>query len=1342
MNRFFTSLFFISVCLFFSLQGRAQTVVTINNPYFQDFGTPGCTLPAGWSNLGPEQWLFRNFSNTYMLGGDHTTGTTCFANIDDSGGGGNPVGNLVTSAFDLTQLSAATLSLWWQNSNGTSSSPAASANPWMELRVDVSTNGGVSFTNDVLVLTNEQVGWAEATVDITPFISNNTVIRFRGIETNGFRSDLSLDDISIFQPPATDVGVTALLGPTGACGIGTEQISVEVSNLGALPATNFPVTYVVDDPILGPQPPVTETFFGPFLSPGQSATFTFSAPYNFSNSGNYDVTVYTGYNLDQVLSNDTLVGNVNNPTVNPPSTQDFDSWAFGGPPYQDGWLDGGAARSWSVDANGTPSGSTGPQFDHTTGFGNYMYCETSGPAVGTEYHLVSTCINLAAIPCPKMRFWYHMFGALMGELHVDVSTDDGQTWVLDVTPFLDGEQQTSNAAPWLSREVNLSQFAGQVIRVRFRGISGGSFTSDMAIDDVEFFNDATDDMAIVEVLEPESGCGLSATEDISIVVQNNTCLDQNDVAVSYSLNGGPAVLDTIFGLFPAFAVDTFTFGVQQDLSTPGFYDIFASLSIPNDVEPANDTISKLVESRFVPANPAVSQDTSCGPKSFTLTAISPGAEVYWYDSMGASEPVMIGDTFATPVLNSNTTYYATAITGGIDTFGPVDPGIGQGSNYAFYPDGIEFDVFNEMVLEQLTVYTNDTGTVVINILDDQGNTIFSTSQRVTTPGRQEIPIKFTFPVGEGYQMNTIGTNTGLYRNTTGATYPYDVFGVASITGPINGLPTAYYFFYNMVVRYVFCESQLVASNNVVNFAPVFDLGADSAYCPGTVIDLEPGYSGLPRAWSTGDTTDGISVDTTGVYSLTITDTGAAGCDWSDTVSISYFPGQAVDLGPDALSCGQSVLNASTPGGTYLWSDGSTQPSLVVAMDGEYAVEVIDSNGCASTDTIDVTILPEPSVNLGPDTSGCGGSIVLSADNPGLNVLWSDNSTAQVLPIVSTGTYSVTVTDANGCTDEDSARISINPVPVVFLGADKSSCNQPVTLDAGNPGSNFSWSTGANNQFVTVSNSGTYWVEVTNPQGCSATDTVEVNISSPTAQAFLGPDTSVCNGFVLDAGTNPGSTFLWSTGDTTQSITINNSGTYSVRVDNVCETAIDAINVKVSQPPVAGFTHTTNGSIATFTNTSSGGNNTYNWNFGDGNFQTSIDIQTSPTNDYIYGDTYLVTLTATNPCGSDVFTDSVTVQGPTRPVASIEDVFNDGKIAVFPNPTDRFVTIQVESQEYLNGEVSIQVIDAQGRLVIEQTEDANLLKSGKVIDFEGLASGLYLMHLESEGQTFDQRILLK
>lgn len=1343
MTRIFTSLLFISFFLINSLSLRAQTVVTISTPYFQDFGVPGCTMPANWQNLGPEFWQFRNFSNTYMQGGDHTTGTTCFANIDDSGGGGNPVGNLISETFDLTALSAATLRFWWQNSNGTSSSPAPSGNPWMELRIDVSTNGGATYTNDILVLGNEQVGWAEATVDITPFISANTRIRFRGIETNSFRSDLSLDDVEVFQPPASDVGVTALNGPIGTCNTGIENIDVTIGNFGALPATNFDVTYIVDDPVLGVQPPVTELFFGPFLSPGQTTNFTFATPYDFSNGGTYNVTVITNYTLDQVTSNDTFFGTVFNPVAQPPYLQTFDSWPNGNAPYADGWIDGGAARQWTVDAAGTGSSGTGPSNDHTTGFGNYLYTETSGPAAGTEFHIISTCIDLSAIPCPKMRFWYHMYGSTMGELHVDVSTDDGVTWIDDVTPFLDGEQQTSNGAPWLDREVNLSQFQGQVIRVRFRGISGGSFRSDMAIDDFEIFDDATDDMAIMEILDPSNGCGLSDSTQVRVVVQNMTCLDQTDVAMSLTLNGGAPILDTIPGLFPAFTVDTFTFGTTVDLSTPAFYDLFAEVTIPNDANLANDTLGKRVESRFVPLDPTVSADTSCGPSSFTLIAdTNSNTLTYWYDSMNATVPVMIGDTFVTPVLNTTTTYYASAVTGGTDSLGAPNPGIGQGGNYQFYPDGLEFDVFNEMVLEQVTVYTNDTGQVVINILDGNGNLIFTTTYNAVTRGQQDVPIKLTIPVGEGYQINAIGTNTGLYRNQTGGIYPYNLFGVASITGPINNLLPNYYFFYNWVVRYVFCESNRVPSTNVVEFAPVFDFGPDSIYCPGVEISLEPGYPGLPRVWSTGDTTNSILVDTVGTYSVVVTDTGAAGCDWTDTVMIDYFEGQDVDLGMDGASCGPALLDATVPGGSYLWSTGATTSTIIAIMDGEYSVMAIDSNGCESQDTIDVTILPLPMIDLGADTNACGGPVVLDTRNPSYTTLWSTGSTNSTLPVSTTGNYSVTVTDRNNCSASDSVNVSIGTVPFVFLGADVNSCQTAVNLDAGNPGSTYLWSNGMMSQIISAGASGSYWVEVTNSDGCSGTDTVVVNISSPTASAALGPDTSVCLSYVLNPGTNPGSSYLWSTGDTTQTLTVSTSGTYSVRIENVCETAIDAANVTVSGPPNASYTFVTSGSEATFTNTSATGDNLYDWNFGDGTFQQSNDIQTSPTHDFEWGGTYLVTLTVTNPCGVDVYTDSVTVDGPTRPVASIEDLLSENGVVVYPNPTEGIVNIEATSLDPVNGDLDILLIDAQGRIVSTETIEANELLGGHVLDLEGLAKGLYLIRLEADGQEFSQRVLLK
>jgi hypothetical protein len=106
------------------------------------------------------------------------------------------------------------------------------------------------------------------------------------------------------------------------------------------------------------------------------------------------------------------------------------------------------------------------------------------------------------------------------------------------------------------------------------------------------------------------------------------------------------------------------------------------------------------------------------------------------------------------------------------------------------------------------------------------------------------------------------------------------------------------------------------------------------------------------------------------------------------------------------------------------------------------------------------------------------------------------------------------------------------------------CGETQTLlDAGNEGSTYLWSTGETSQTITASGEGIndFWVTVTNENGCSATDTVTVNFAA-IPEIDLGGDTAVCGGVVyqLDAG-NEGSTYLWSTGETTQSIEVDTTG---------------------------------------------------------------------------------------------------------------------------------------------------------------------------------------------------------
>ena len=141
-----------------------------------------------------------------------------------------------------------------------------------------------------------------------------------------------------------------------------------------------------------------------------------------------------------------------------------------------------AAYRWDVDANGgTPSNfSTGPA-GAFSGV-KYFYTEASSGATGAVAELYTPLVDITPLTEPTLQFYYHMRGINMGELHVDVY--NGTSWVNDVDVII-GQQQTAAADPWIERVVDLSAYSG-TIQVRFRGIRGAGFESDMSLDDISF----------------------------------------------------------------------------------------------------------------------------------------------------------------------------------------------------------------------------------------------------------------------------------------------------------------------------------------------------------------------------------------------------------------------------------------------------------------------------------------------------------------------------------------------------------------------------------------------------------------------------------------------------------------------------------------------------------------------------------------------------------------------------------------------------------------------------------------------------------------------------------------
>lgn len=332
-----------------------------------------------------------------------------------------------------------------------------------------------------------------------------------------------------------------------------------------------------------------------------------------------------------------------------------------------------------------------------------------------------------------------------------------------------------------------------------------------------------------------------------------------------------------------------------------------------------------------------------------------------------------------------------------------------------------------------------------------------------------------------------------------------------------------------------------------------DLGVDTTTCD-PQFNLSANVSGVTYLWSTSQTTPSITVDTSGIYWVQIT---AGTCTASDSIFVSIDPLE-LSIGSDTTLCNDSLILDAGPGATgYLWFNGDTTQTIVADTTGLYWVTI--SNGiCSRTDSINLTVQDEIVVDLGPDTATCEDSLILNAGNPGATYFWSDSSNNQQLQLTSTGTYYVVVS-SGVCKVSDTVTVSFN-APKLFF-SDQVICDQDFeTLDAGNPGASYLWSTGATSQTIEVNESKQYYVLVTY-QLCSASDSMRIDFGrSP--EIDLGEDRYLCTGESVDllASEATDLVYNWSTGASTNQVSISDGGTYWVRANNLLCESNDSITI--------------------------------------------------------------------------------------------------------------------------------------------------------------------------------------
>lgn len=392
----------------------------------------------------------------------------------------------------------------------------------------------------------------------------------------------------------------------------------------------------------------------------------------------------------------------------------------------------------------------------------------------------------------------------------------------------------------------------------------------------------------------------------------------------------------------------------------------------------------------------------------------------------------------------------------------------------------------------------------------------------------------------GNDTTHCGSSVTLFAGNPGATYAWSNGSTADST--IATTPGQY----TVTVTNATTCSVAGSVNVYLQTLPTVYLGTPVSQCGGNVT-LDAANPGDTYLWSNSQTTQTTIVSNTNTYHVTVTDP-VNHCSATGSVLVSIDAVPVVTLGGPYTQCGGTVtLNAQQAGSTYAWSNGSTNATLIASRTGYYEVTVTNAGNCSASGAANVTINPVPSVYLPADTTACGNLVVLNAGaGPGYTYLWQDESTGQTDTAKTAGTYTVTVTNSYSCSASAQSVVALPNTPVVNLGPDVNQCGGFVPLSAGNNGDTYVWSTGSTNQLDTATTSGTYIVTVTDPSTCSATGSVQIYIQT---QPFvnLGPDTNQCGGTItLDAG-NPGDNYIWSGGETTQTITVSNGNNYSVTV---------------------------------------------------------------------------------------------------------------------------------------------------------------------------------------------------
>lgn len=467
--------------------------------------------------------------------------------------------------------------------------------------------------------------------------------------------------------------------------------------------------------------------------------------------------------------------------------------------------------------------------------------------------------------------------------------------------------------------------------------------------------------------------------------------------------------------------------------------------------------------------------------------------------------------------------------------------------------------------------------------------------------------------------------------------------------------------------------------------PIFiDLSSIDVLCHGDSTgsifsSVSGGTPGYTYAWNPSGSTSANLIDIpAGFYTLTVTD--AVGCTETDTITI-HEPPTAVTVSTDTvihILCygdytGSIQITASggIPPYSYLWNTGSFNEDLTNIPAGNYSVTVTDANGCTYVVNETVTEPQELVASIAGTNISCYGyadgiaDLTVTGGVQPYTYLWDNGITSEDLTNLFIGTYSVTVTDANGCQDSASVTLtqpaaplsdSYEPTHVLCYGDSTGAINYEVT--GGTPPYSYQWSSGQTSQDLINIPAGTYTVTVTDLHNCTLVTSIDViQPASPLSLTFDGHDVNCygeTSGYInsIVSGGTPGYYYSWSNGFIDPNIYNLAAGIYSLTVTDAHACTITG-SITIDEPDeLVTSTDTSEticiGQTTTLIGSVTGGIPPYNYFWNTGDNTTTIQVSPVVTTDYTFH------ATDANGCVSNYSTVTVNVNPPLSLVLIADD----------------------------------------------------------------------------------------